>query len=640
MADPANYLLSSNIVPAVQGNIVSPLIDGQAFLDALSQDLNDADLVSGAGAFLFVHSWQLGLLGGVYKPSSEAPPDSGVVITGTPVPVLPLTIGGQIVHVSDLLKQKAQAGVEVRVLGWVNPFGMANAGAEGSWFSSLANVNAFTIQSIQDLRTEDKIGANAALDVLAHGGGATHVKMLVLGSTKRAVAYTGGLDLVANHIATPDHADKDHLWHDIMVRVEGPGVQAVYDYFRDMWNSNLQRPPYTVLYQGKQVPTVLPGASTVDARALSASSAGTATIQSLRTIPIEQYGSFTCQRYPPATPLTTAGSTQLQQAWQNAIGQADTYIYMEDQYYWSRHVMGWINQRLKVAPNLKVILLAPARIDPDDDPNTPQNQYRTESINHTLLQDLSDADVARVRFFRRWGPVTSQTVSITPTGPTGATMTVQVGVSPAFKGPKDYYGVMNPAGLSQNGTFFKITGCDASDGSTPLTVTVSVPDGQTPPARGAATFLLRQGITVHSKTTIIDDKWAIIGSANCTQRSLYTDWEHAVGFIDTGDAVQQYRMALWNEHFGHSDPDDFSDLDAALNSWNPDWGQADGNAPPLPTTPDGQPGVAFLESVPLRFSPEKRITPDNQQYYDVFEDVDSRTPWGSMCDILRAKVGS
>ena len=636
MADPTDFLLPSSVVPAIQGNIVAPLIDGQAFLTALSQDLNDANLVSGSGAFLYVHSWQLGLLGGQYKPSSEAPPDSGVVITGAPVPVLPLTIGGSIVHVGDVLKQKAQAGVEVRVLGWVNPFGMANATAEGSWFSSLANVNAFTIQSIQDLRTEDAIGANAALDVLAHGGGATHVKLLVMGNSQRAVAYTGGLDLVANHIATPEHADKDSLWHDIMVRIEGPGVQAIYDYFRDMWNSNLQRPPYTVLYSGKQVPTVLPGATMVDARTLPSASVGSATTQSLRTIPIEQYGSFTCQRYPPATPLTTTGATQLQQAWQNAIGKAESYIYMEDQYFWSRDVMGWINQRLKVATDLKVILLAPARIDPDDDPTTPQNKYRTESINHTLLED---ADATRVMFFRRWGPVTSQTVSLTPTGPTGATMTVQVGISPAFKGPKDYYGARNPSGLSQNGTFFKITGCDASDGTTPLTVTVSVPAGQALPVNGVATFLLRQGITVHSKTTIIDDKWAIIGSANCTRRSLYTDWEHAIGFIDAASTVQQYRMALWNEHFGHSNPDDFLNLNAALNSWNPAWGQADGIAPPLPTTPDGQPGVAFLESVKLPFSPESRIDTDNQQYYDVFEDIDSRTPWGSMCDIVRAKVG-
>jgi hypothetical protein len=144
----------------------------------------------------------------------------------------------------------------------------------------------------------------------------------------------------------------------------------------------------------------------------------------------------------------------------------------------------------------------------------------------------------------------------------------------------------------------------------------------------------RQRVTL--TTTLIDDKWAIIGSSNCTRRSLYTDWEHSVAFIEgANQLVSGYRCALWNEHFKHDNPDDFTDLQSSLHSWEPTWGTAGGPAPPLPQR--DVPGPPFLESLPLRL-PENPIDSDTQQTYDVFEDADSRTTWGSICDIARAAI--
>ena len=58
------------------------------------------------------------------------------------------------------------------------------------------------------------------------------------------------------------------------------------------------------------------------------------------------------------------------------------------------------------------------------------------------------------------------------------------------------------------------------------------------------------GIYMHAKTTIIDDNWAMIGSNNVWRRYLYTDWEHAISFIDgDGKAIKAYRDRLWQEHF-------------------------------------------------------------------------------------------
>jgi phosphatidylserine/phosphatidylglycerophosphate/cardiolipin synthase-like enzyme len=74
---------------------------------------------------------------------------------------------------------------------------------------------------------------------------------------------------------------------------------------------------------------------------------------------------------------------------------------------------------------------------------------------------------------------------------------------------------------------------------------------------------------VHSKTVIVDDRFACIGSANTNRRSMNTDTEIGVAFVDTervksllggqpafvGRAVREYRRALWSEHLGRSPVD-------------------------------------------------------------------------------------
>ena len=51
-------------------------------------------------------------------------------------------------------------------------------------------------------------------------------------------------------------------------------------------------------------------------------------------------------------------------------------------------------------------------------------------------------------------------------------------------------------------------------------------------------------LTVHAKTTLIDDQCAIIGSANAMRRSLFTDIEHSVIYVDAQDSVTNYRTEL------------------------------------------------------------------------------------------------
>jgi hypothetical protein len=73
-------------------------------------------------------------------------------------------------------------------------------------------------------------------------------------------------------------------------------------------------------------------------------------------------------------------------------------------------------------------------------------------------------------------------------------------------------------------------------------------------------------ISIHTKTVMVDDVWATIGSANMNVRSYTSDTEINASFIDgqVDDrglhvSARDYRATLWGEHFD-VDPAKFRDL--------------------------------------------------------------------------------
>ena len=103
---------------------------------------------------------------------------------------------------------------------------------------------------------------------------------------------------------------------------------------------------------------------------------------------------------------------------------------------------------------------------------------------------------------------------------------------------------------------------------------------QPPSLSDRVAFAFRTGgIITHTKTWIIDDEYAVIGSANAMRRSLYMDGEISVGVLDEDEPPNcfavDYRASLWAEHCGVVPPANvsaFKDLNAALGIWNPAWG--------------------------------------------------------------------
>jgi phosphatidylserine/phosphatidylglycerophosphate/cardiolipin synthase-like enzyme len=127
-------------------------------------------------------------------------------------------------------------------------------------------------------------------------------------------------------------------------------------------------------------------------------------------------------------------------------------------------------------------------------------------------------------------------------------------------------------------------------------------------------FFTHRTKVIHTKSTIIDDNWALIGSANMMRRSLYTDLEHSIGFMDeTGTGVAAYRSALWSVHNG---PPVMSAPDADLARWFA-----------IPYT--GTPGSRPIDRIHLPFTAGATPSAQEQALLDQLMDVDSRDAWGS-----------
>lgn len=92
--------------------------------------------------------------------------------------------------------------------------------------------------------------------------------------------------------------------------------------------------------------------------------------------------------------------------------------------------------------------------------------------------------------------------------------------------------------------------------------------------RGRVVYYNHNQATIHSKVFLVDDVVAIIGSAGMFNRALYTEWEHAVAFVDSGGtAVPELRKRLWGEVFGLPDGErGLGTLGQALAMWRPGWG--------------------------------------------------------------------
>ncbi|WP_242901150.1 phospholipase D family protein [Actinomadura terrae] len=531
---PDDTVPPSEPMPATfSGCQITPLIDGTTYFDDLKAQL--ATLGTGtpeenAKQFLYIAGWHLHLMGGKILP---APGSSGTYLPTVDLEK-PFSLDGPgaAATLIDLLKKKAKAGVDVRILGWASFALMADnfvqTKAVQNGLGSIRDVNLGTLASILELRTEPALAEKAWVNILTHSAGAAHTKLVILGTGDKAIGYTGGLDLVGDRHGSQPHPAGQ--WHDVQAKVEGPVVQAMHDFFRDMWNEVRGRNVRTLRMGFTNIASHTPGSPALGPRPLSTAPVAKHRVQSLRTLP--QFNYKSTNRLPENDKISfaPAGLFEIRTAWLNAIKAAERYIYIEDLQFWSIELMKALREAVTTKPELKVLLVNGLR-DPSDPKYPP---YTLVALTQGLLKGL------------------------------------------------------------------------------------------TPPQRAQLGMFTRD-VVVHSKTTIVDDHWAIIGSANCARRSLYTDIEHSVAFLDEDDEkdtalVRQYRVRLWSDAFrlAPADQQKIIDINKALNVWNTSWG-----------TPGS--GVTLPSSVTPVILPttEKKLSDKEQETYDLFADVDSKMPWGA-----------
>lgn len=625
---------------------ITPLIDAAnynaALEAALAQVGTGPDPASNAGHFILIHNWWLGLSGGEFSGNKGFGGSDGPTVVGTdpyyldgpPDPGPPPTGGTR--KLIDVLKAKAKLGVDVRVLGWIS-IGIMGDSIYNFLSDMLAyttklaasaaipysSVNAATMKAIKDLRADDTLRPylNAVLDTIGHTAAATHTKFVVVGNNTKAVGFTGGLDFANNRWSMTTHDKEYETWHDVMAKVEGPAVQALYDWFAQMWSENLKRAVTRFHFEGDEMPSFLPRTPALQGRALPADpQPENHSVQSLRTVPLFNYKWYNCLPENPPASFAPQGLFEIRAAFKKALLAADTYIYMEDQSFWSREIFGWINTAIKNQPNLRVILLTNGRADPLDPQFADGNL--TGAINHSLLAGLTPAQVDRVRFFKRMlGYSQDGGVEVTSVANVGGKCQLTTS-QPASKDiPANVVGQQDLYLVDSDNHLHKIIGNPAIAKNSPLILTLDPVGGACLPA-DIYPVVRRLGMTIHAKTTLIDDNWAIIGSANIMRRSLYSDYEHCVSMLDpAGTLVRDYRAALWADHFRHDVPSDFNDIQEGLHAWESSWGTA-GPAPPLP---------GLIVPIPLPMTPDPPLTDKQQTKYDAYEDMDSREAWGGLC---------
>jgi phosphatidylserine/phosphatidylglycerophosphate/cardiolipin synthase-like enzyme len=496
---------------------------------------------------------------------------------------------------------------------------MDSAIAQKSGADSIARINALTMRSIKGLRSEPKIGSKAVLNIIAHTAGSVHSKLVVVGNDSEAIGFTGGLDFEEQRWAHPSHPGRE-TWHDVAAKIEGPASQALYDLFRNMWQENISRPAKRFKFEGQEMPSFLPGTPVLSARILPTTPKSTHHVQSLRTVPTFNYRWYNC--LPENKPISFAqsGIFEFKAAIRKAISNAQTFIYMEDQSFWSQEILSWVSHAIQETPGLRVILLTSGRADPND-PAFP-DAILSNSINHGLLEDLSAGQRDQVRMYKRMGDIVRlESVDITDIENDGATSRVTTNTLALKRVPQNIFARDRLLLMNGGGNAFKVTGNPEVPENEFKVYNVENLPGGIAPVIGTYELHQHKGITIHSKTILIDDQWTFIGSANIMRRSLYTDLEHGITALDEDEIMaREYRKRLWADHFRHDNPNDFEDIQESLHAWEASWG-AVGLAPARPS---------LLEHITLPIAPDKPLLGADKTKYDKYLDLDSRQEWGGI----------
>ncbi|MET4658716.1 phosphatidylserine/phosphatidylglycerophosphate/cardiolipin synthase-like enzyme [Streptomyces sp. PvP037] len=207
---------------------------------------------------------------------------------------------------------------------------------------------------------------------------AHHQKLCVV---DRTTGFCGGLDVNTGRLATPSHLGR--LWHDIQVKVDGAAAADLDRNFLGRWNT--EAPLFNTV-----VGTAGPGGLAKPARPVAAvvpvpgsavpPGPGPATAQLWRTLSTDSTFS----------PVPSVLRSDIRDGYRKAIGQANQYVYIENQYVRSPELADWLIARRSAKPQLKLIMVlpvAPEEVAGTIDPVTDHGLF----LQHQVLAELRTA---------------------------------------------------------------------------------------------------------------------------------------------------------------------------------------------------------------------------------------------------------
>jgi phosphatidylserine/phosphatidylglycerophosphate/cardiolipin synthase-like enzyme len=274
-------------------------------------------------------------------------------------------LAGPGTELGSVLAEAVRRGVDVRGLVW-----RSHPDQEGY----AEEENAHVGQVVNDA------GGEVLPDERVRRFGSHHQKLALIRRASRGeddVAFIGGIDLChgrgddERHEGDPQPIAMDErygprpAWHDVQLQVRGPAVGDLAETFRERWVDptplDHQNPWRARIRRLLRQPR---RASTLPPMLPDSPSAGRMAVQVLRTYPA---------KHPPF-PFAPHGERSVARAYAKALARARSFIYVEDQYLWSKEVARFLADALRRSPDLLLIAVLPRYPDRDGTVSGPLNR--------------------------------------------------------------------------------------------------------------------------------------------------------------------------------------------------------------------------------------------------------------------------
>jgi phosphatidylserine/phosphatidylglycerophosphate/cardiolipin synthase-like enzyme len=285
-------------------NLVTPLVDGEAYMGNLYANLGDLKQQE----FVLLAGWEF---------KSDQPLDPYDKLN---------------TKLLDQLKKAVVKNGIVRMLAWDStvPF----------------------VGNKEMVEALGKVAGTGTAYLVPNEGGSFlshHQKEVVIGKNdwKDSCAYVGGIDLAPDRWDDGEHKKKVKEanfigWHDIQVKVQGDAVLQLWANFAERWFNGAQ----SLKKAGQPQPASCPVPQ------FRATLPGSHHVQVLRTV------THVSSKFPERT--MPNGERTVLCALQKAISKAEHYIYIEEQFLWDCELADFIARRMGEKPQLRLIVVLAA----------------------------------------------------------------------------------------------------------------------------------------------------------------------------------------------------------------------------------------------------------------------------------------